>query len=130
MMKREIADAFDELAGDFKRQAREVTVGATESVIAGSLARIFTTRAARLRSAADDADDAAERRRAEEAERAKRPPLYDPAEHTVNEVNDHLATVSEEEKVRVLGLEAQDRPEVPEGKKQRTGILSGPHGQF
>jgi hypothetical protein len=30
----------------------------------------------------------------------------------------------------VLGLEAEDRPEVAETRKQRTGILSGPHGAF
>jgi hypothetical protein len=129
-MTREIADAFDQLAKDLKTLSREPTVGATESQVVGTLARVLITRAARLRSAADDVADAAERQRAAQAAEQADAEKWDPAEHTVAEVNEYLASASTEEQARVLGLEESDRPEVPEGKKQRTGILSGPHGQF
>lgn len=57
------------------------------------------------------------------------PAGYDPAEHTINEVNDHLASASPQERERIIYLERQDRSGVPENKKMRTGILSGPFGE-
>lgn len=134
-MAHQIADVLDELAGDFKSTSRAPTTGATESHILGTLAQTFVKRAALLRRDAQDAADAEERRRAAaeaEAERTRaagQPAGYDPAEHTINEVNDHLRAASPEERARVLDLESQDRPEVPDSKKQRTGILAGPFGQ-
>lgn len=138
MQQNIVADVLDELAGDFKGVAREATTGATESQVLGSLARTFVKRAALLREAATNEADAEERRQAaaaavaerEAAERAAagEAPTYDPAEHSLNEVNDYLRGASPEERARVLGLEKEDRPDVPAAKKQRAGVLGGPFG--
>jgi hypothetical protein len=142
-MQNIVADVLDELAADFKAASREPTTGATESQILGSLSRTFVKRAALLREAAAAAADAEERRQAAEQAAAQRTaaeqaaagdtpptpePLFDPAEHGVNEVNDHLRDASPEERARVLEVEKQDRPDVPASKKQRAGILGGPFG--
>jgi hypothetical protein len=130
-LTRQIAAAFDQLATDLKAAARQPTIGTTESLLFGDLARLLVVRAARLRSAADDTEDERDRDQARARALAERVAAgYDPAQHTVNEVNDYLAEQDEAERARVLGLEAEDRPEVAETRKQRTGILSGPHGAF
>lgn len=133
-MQNIVADVLDELAGDFKRVAREPTTGSTESSLLGSLARTFVQRAAILRENVAAAADAEDNRKAAEAATQQppasdQPPAWDPAEHSVNEVNDHLRDASPEERDRVLQLEASDRPEVPAAKKKRAGILvTGPFG--
>lgn len=47
---------------------------------------------------------------------------FDPAEHGVDEVNDHLAAADQDERERVLQAES-------EGKARR-GILQGPHADL
>jgi hypothetical protein len=129
-MQREIADAFDQLASDFMVAGREPTAGATESHLAGVIARTLTIRAARLRAAADDAEFTDAQRRAQADAIAERTGSFDPADYSVARVNEHLRTADEAEAARVLALEAEDRPDVPDGRKQRVGILSGPHGAY
>lgn len=58
------------------------------------------------------------------------PVTWDPADHTVAEVNDYLTHASEPEKQRVLDLEAKVRKELPDNKQRRDGILNGPHAEF
>lgn len=48
---------------------------------------------------------------------------WDPADYTVPAVNRYLLHASPEERTRVLDLERADRPNIPDGKKQRSGIL-------
>lgn len=54
------------------------------------------------------------------------PPDFDPAFHSVSEVNDYLAEHPDDVE-RVLDLEREERSDVPAAKQQRTGILDGPH---
>lgn len=64
----------------------------------------------------------------EGAYRAEDAPVaaYDPAFHTIDEVNEHLDE-HPDQVAAVLAVEARRRPEVPESKQRRTGILAGRH---
>lgn len=54
------------------------------------------------------------------------PPDFDPAFHTIAEVNDYL-TEHPEDATRVFDLEREQRPDVPTAKQRRAGVLDGPH---
>lgn len=56
---------------------------------------------------------------------AKGAGAFDPAGHTVAEVNDYLAGADGPERIRVLTAEADEE----NGGKARTGILSGPYAE-
>lgn len=55
------------------------------------------------------------------------PPDFDPAFHSLGEVNTYLDE-HPEDVARVLDMERQQRRDVPAAKQQRTGVLDGPHG--
>lgn len=55
------------------------------------------------------------------------PPTFDPAYHSVSEVNAYLDE-HPDDTGRVLEIEREERTEVPAAKQQRTGVLTGPHG--
>ena len=126
----EIADTLDELANDLRATTREPTTGATQSAVFGDLARLLIVRAARLRAAAETVEFSDAQHRAKAQAIAELAGPYDPAEHTGAEVNAHLRTADAAETARVLALEADDRPDVPDGRKQRSTILSGPHAAY
>lgn len=48
--------------------------------------------------------------------------VFDPSEHTVDEVNDHLGHADDTERERVLQAESEG--------KARQGILTGPHSDL
>src|SRR4051812_23787314 len=128
MSTRDTADALDLLADNCMVVTRDATVGSTMVELFGRLARTLVVTAAQLRTAADSSDDDSARRQAAlTASRAIASSSFDPAAHSVAEVNEHLADAPPEEQARVLAIESQDRPDVPDGKKQRAGGLAGPH---
>ena len=131
-----MAEVLDQLADRLKRKARSETTGATEMQILNSIAKECTDLAAQMRDDAEqqrivaeraDADRrAAEQRAEQEKAAAGLDETFDPADHTSQEVNNHLEKATGQERARVLELETQDRPDVPSNRKQRTGILNGP----